>query len=282
MTHTKTEPTTRTNKLATVARILLGLVFSLSGLNHILALVPMPPMTGDTALFWNGLQQTGYFFPLLGVVELAAGLMLLWGRLVPLALAMATPIAVNVAAFHAVLAPQAMGMVVGVVALLGFLAWRHRAAFAGVLAARAGAAPVGVRAAELLLGVVFLASGVMGLFGLTPPPSTAGAAVMLKGLAAAGYFLPLMCGVQVVAGAMLIARRFVGVALMALVPIVVEIAAYRLWTSGARPMMMLVAVALVAVQAWLIAGHWSMFAPLLGREPRVRLPAVAQVSVARS
>jgi uncharacterized membrane protein YphA (DoxX/SURF4 family) len=271
-----TNTTTNTNKFATVARILLGLVFSLSGLNHILALVPMPPMTGDTALFWQGLQQTGYFFPLLGAVELAAGLLLLWGRLLPLALAMITPIAVNVAAFHAVLAPQAMGMVVGVTALLGFLLWHHRAAFARALAARAGAAPAGVRATELLLGVVFLASGVMGLFGVTPPASTAGAAVMLKGLAAAGYFLPLMCAVQVVAGAMLIARRFVGVALMALAPMVVEIAAYRLWTSGARPMMMLVAVALVAAEAWLIAGHWSMFVPLLGRGAHVQLPRPAR------
>jgi uncharacterized membrane protein YphA (DoxX/SURF4 family) len=265
-----TRTTTRLNKFATVARILLGLVFSLSGLNHILALVPMPPMTGDTALFWQGLQQTGYFLPLLGAVELAAGLMLLGGRLVPLALAMVTPIAINVAAFHAVLAPQAMGMVVGVTGLLGFLLWHHRVAFAGVLSARSGATPGGVRAAELLLGAVFLASGVMGLLGLTPPASTAGAAGMLKGLAAAGYFLPLLCTVQLVAGAMLLARRFVGLALMALAPIVVEIAAYRLWTSGARPLMMLVAVALVAAEAGLIAGHWSMFAPLLGRGPQVR------------
>jgi hypothetical protein len=275
MTRTTTTPTTRTNRFATIARMLLGLVFSLSGLNHILALVPMPAMTGDTALFWQGLQQTGYFFPLLGAVELAAGSLLLGGRLVPLALAMVTPIAVNMAAFHAVLAPQAMGMVVGVTGLLGFLLWHHRAAFAGALARRVGAAAVGVRATELLLGVVFLASGVMGLLGLTPPASAAGAAVMLKGLAAAGYFLPFMCAVQVLTGAMLIARRFVGVAVMALAPIVVEIAAYRLWTSGARPVMLLVAVALVAAEAWLVAGHWSMFAPLLGRGPHVGSPARA-------
>ena len=98
--------TTRSNKLLRVARVLLGVLFTFSGLNHVLGLVPMPAMAGDTALFWNGLEQTKYFFPLLGAVEAAAGLLLVTGRLVPLALILVAPVALNVAAFHAALAPQ--------------------------------------------------------------------------------------------------------------------------------------------------------------------------------
>ena len=60
---------------------------------------------------------------------------------------------------------------------------------------------------------------------------------------------------------------------MALAPMVVEIAAYRLWTSGARPLMVLVAMALVAAEVWLVIGHWNLFAPLLGRSPATRLAA---------
>jgi putative oxidoreductase len=267
MTPTTTRTTTRTTtgptRLTTAARILLGIIFGLSGLNHIFALVPMPAMTGDTALFWQGLQQTGYFFPLLGVVELTAGLLLVRGGRVPLALTLVAPIALNVAVFHAVLAPQALGMVVVLLAALGLLAWHHRAVFAGVLAARAATTSAGLRAGELLLGVVFVASGVLGLLGRTPPPSTPGAAVMMEGLAAAGYFLPALSALQVLAGTLLVARRYVGVALMVLAPIVVEIAAYRLWTAGARPMMLLVAVALVAAEVWLVVRHWPTFAPLV-------------------
>ena len=233
----------------------------------------MPAMEGNTALFWQGLQQAGYFFPLLGAIELGAGLLLVGGRLVPLGLTLIAPIALNVAAFHAVLAPQAMGMVVAMMAALGFLAWHHRAGFRSVLAGRAGPVTAGLRATELAMGVVFLASGVAGLIGRVPPASNEGAAVMLKGLAAAGYFLPAMCMVQLLAGALLIARRFVGLALMALAPMVMEIAAYRLWTSGARPLMVLVAVALVAAEVWLVIGHWNLFAPLLGRSPATRLAA---------
>src|SRR5262247_117452 len=106
MTHMNEPNRTKSQKVATVARVVLGLVFVLSGLNHLLWLVPMPAMSGDTALFWQGLRQSGYFFPLLGTIELGAGLLMLSGRLVPLALAAIAPIAANVAAFHAVLAPE--------------------------------------------------------------------------------------------------------------------------------------------------------------------------------
>src|SRR5262249_48171518 len=136
---------TRSNKLTTVARIVLGLVFTLSGINHVFGLVPMPPMAGATALFWQGLQQTGHFFPLLGGVEIAAGLLLLRGRMVPLALAMVAPIVVNVAAFHAVLAPQGLGIAVLITAATIYLARRHRAAFARLLAARPGGATASIR-----------------------------------------------------------------------------------------------------------------------------------------
>lgn len=247
---------------ATVARILLGIIFSLSGLNHLFALVPMPPMTGETAVFWQGLEQTGYFFPLLGTIELCAGLLLVAGRFVPLALTLVTPVAVNVMAFHAVLAPQAMAMALLVLAALGFAAWHHRDAFRTLVASRAAAVSPGVRLGEVVLGLVFVASGVAGLLGRVPPPSTADAAAMLQGLAASGYFLPAMCMVQILAGALLVARRYVGLALVALAPIVVEIAAFRLWTSGARPLMVLVAFALVAAQIWVAAGNRRMFASL--------------------
>ena len=272
----------RTNKIATVVRVLLGLAFSASGLNHLFALVPMPAMAGDTARFWQGLAGTSYFFPLLGAVELCAGLLLLSGRGLPLALALLAPVRVNVALFHAVLAPQAMGMVVGLVAASGFLAWRNRAAFAGVLRARAAASSTGVRIAEVVLGLAFVASGVAGFLGRTPPPATAGAALMMEGFAAAGYFFPMLAGVQVLAGAALVARRFVPLALGVLAPVVVEILAYRLWVAAARPAMVLVAVALVALEAWLAFAHRDAFIPLVGGgRPASPVPAGARVSLAR-
>jgi len=248
-------------KLAVAARIVLGLVFGLSGVNHILRLVPMPAMSGATALFWQGLEQTGYFFPLLGMVELGAGALLATGWMVPLALAVMAPILVNLALFHAVLAPAGLGVAALVMVSAIVVLRSQRAAFGRVLAARAGASSLGVRAIELLLGLGFIASGVAGALGHTPPPATAGAALMMKGLAASGYFLPLLCGVQIIAGALLVVRRYVGIALLVLAPVVVEIAAYRLYVASATPGMLAVAAALVAAMAALGLAHRRMFAP---------------------
>jgi uncharacterized membrane protein YphA (DoxX/SURF4 family) len=140
---------TRPSKLATAARIVLGLIFVLSGLNHFFFLVPMPPMSGATALFWQGLRQTAYFFPLLGATEVVAGALLLRGRWVPLALAIAAPIVVNVVAFHAVLALQGLPIAALLLVACAVLGWHQREAFAPLLRARTAAGPRGARAARL-------------------------------------------------------------------------------------------------------------------------------------
>ncbi|HEY8924955.1 MAG TPA: hypothetical protein VIU64_11285 [Polyangia bacterium] len=265
-TEASPRPSTRRRKLTVAARIGLGLIFGLSGINHALGLVAMPPMSGSTALFWEGLAQTKYFFPLLGLVELAAGALLATGWMVPLGLALVAPVVVNMVLFHALLAPQGLGIAALVLALAGAVARGHWAAFRRVLTARpapaAEARPAAAtRVLEIGLGLAFLASGVAGATGHTPPPSTAGAAAMMQGLAASGYFMPLLCGVQMAGGALLVARRYVGIALLALAPVVVEILAYRLYVAAAKPGMVVVAVALAAAMIGLAAAHRRMFAP---------------------
>lgn len=257
-------PSRALRRLETGIRIILGVLFTLSGLNHVLGFIPMPPMVGDTALFWEGLRQSGYFFPLLGLVEATAGALLLSGRGARLGLAIAAPIVVNVAVFHVALAPEALGVAAFVVAASAFLAYRWRAAYAPVLAAPSDVTARSVRVVEVILGLVFLASGVAALLGRTPPPSTAGAAVMMKGLAASGYFVPLLAGVQVAAGAMLLARRFVALTLVVLAPVVVEIVAYRIWTGAAAPRALIVSAALLAAEVWLAYAYRAVYAPLVG------------------
>jgi uncharacterized membrane protein YphA (DoxX/SURF4 family) len=135
-------------KLPTVARIVLGLVFFVFGLNGFLGFLPQPPMNEAAGSFAMALAKTGYFFPLLKGTEVVAGLLLLSGRYVPLALTVLAPIVVNIAAFHLFLAPS-VGMVVLLVALELYLAWAYRRAFAPMLQARVSpAAPETKRALE--------------------------------------------------------------------------------------------------------------------------------------
>src|SRR5690606_5513367 len=91
-------------KLPTVARVLLGLPFVVFGLNGFLQFLPQPALEGDAATYMGGLAAAGYFFPLLKATEIVAGIALLSGRFVPLALTVLAPIVLQIFAFHAFLA----------------------------------------------------------------------------------------------------------------------------------------------------------------------------------
>ncbi len=131
-------------KLPTAARLLLGTIFVVFGLNGLLHFLPTPPMPAAAGAFVGGLASSGYFFPLLKVTEIAAGTLLLAGVLVPFALTLLAPIIVNIAAFHLFLAPGNVGVVAAVLAAEIYLAWTHRAAFAPLFARPAKARAAGV------------------------------------------------------------------------------------------------------------------------------------------
>jgi uncharacterized membrane protein YphA (DoxX/SURF4 family) len=128
---------TLTRTLPTVARIILGATFLLFGLNGFFHFLPNPPLPSAAGRFLGGLAAAGYMFPLIKGTEVLAGLLLLAGRFVPLALTLLAPVIVNIVAFHAFLAPAGLALPFGVLALELFLAWSYRRAFAPLLRARA-------------------------------------------------------------------------------------------------------------------------------------------------
>jgi hypothetical protein len=127
------------------ARVTLGLVFLLFGLNYFLEFLPPPPPPPEQALgFLGGLMAGGYVFPLVKTIEVVAGAALLANRFVPLALTLLAPIVVNIAAFHFLLAPS-YAMPIALILLELYLAWTHRAAFLPMLRARSEEAPISER-----------------------------------------------------------------------------------------------------------------------------------------
>jgi putative oxidoreductase len=122
--------------LPTAARLFLGLVFTVFGLNFFLHFLPTPLPPPRAASFAGALFGSGYFFPLLKTVEVAAGLALLSGRFVTLALAVLAPIVINIVAFHLFLAPSGAALALAVLAAELYLAWTYRAAFAPMLKVR--------------------------------------------------------------------------------------------------------------------------------------------------
>lgn len=92
--------------LPTIARILLGLIFFVFGLNGFLNFIPPPPNMPEGAMtFFTAMMSTGYFFPLLKATETVCGLMLLTGIGAPLALVILAPISIQILFFHSYLTP---------------------------------------------------------------------------------------------------------------------------------------------------------------------------------
>ena len=84
--------------------------------------------------------------------------------------------------------------------------------------------------ARVLLGLFLFASGMAGLFHLTPPPppNMPPAAVAFNaGLMQAGYMMPLIFGTQTVVAVLLLLNRFVPLALALLAPFLVNSFAFH-------------------------------------------------------
>ncbi|MEP1097660.1 MAG: hypothetical protein ABJG78_21255 [Cyclobacteriaceae bacterium] len=117
---------------ATVARYLLGLIFLVFGLNGFLEFLPAPSMGLKAGAFMGALASTGYFFPMVKLLEVVSGIMLLTGKYVPLAIAILGPITLNIFMFHAALEPG--GLPIAIVVFGGniLLAVANKDKFKGV------------------------------------------------------------------------------------------------------------------------------------------------------
>ena len=119
-------------KVTLVARILLGIVFVFFGLNIILQFMKMPPPPGDAGQYLTILAVHG-IMRVIGLLQIVAGILLLVGRYVPLALVILAPIIANILLFHVFLlggAGIAPGLVVTVLEV--FLIWAYRLSFRGL------------------------------------------------------------------------------------------------------------------------------------------------------
>lgn len=120
--------------------------------------------------------------------------------------------------------------------------------------------------ARMLMGLMLCAFGVFGLltaFGaLTPPPAPmpAGATAFAGALANTGYMMPLVSGVQLLVGVLLLVKQFVPLALVLLAPLLVNILAFHVFLAPAGIVPGLVLTALELYLAWV---YRAAYRPLL-------------------
>src|ERR1700723_222408 len=125
--------------VSVIARFLLGLQFTVFGLNGFLNFIHQPPPANPLALQFLIAVSSSHFAAFFFAVQLIGGLLLLSGYFVPLALTLLAAELYNILAFHLTFAPAtiAPALVASVLWVLIFLA--YRASFRGIPAAKPAA-----------------------------------------------------------------------------------------------------------------------------------------------
>ena len=117
--------------------------------------------------------------------------------------------------------------------------------------------------ARYLAGVIFLIFGLNGFLHFIPLPPPSGVAGQFMGALFVSHYLNLIFGLQVVGGALLLANRFVPLALAILGPVIVNILSFHaLMAPSGLPL----AVVVTLLWALIFVGVRSAFAALF--QPR--------------
>jgi putative oxidoreductase len=119
-----------------VARYLLGLMFTVFGLNGFLNFIHQPPPTNPLALQFFGAIMASHFAAFFFAGQVLGGLLLLFGVFVPLALTVLAAELYNILAFHLTMAPGSIApaLVACVLWILVFLQYREN--FQGIFSAK--------------------------------------------------------------------------------------------------------------------------------------------------
>jgi putative oxidoreductase len=121
--------------VSVVARYLLGMMFTVFGLNGFLNFIHQPLPANPLAMQFFIATSASHFAEFFFAVQLLAGLLLLSGFFVPLALTLLAAELYNILAFHLTLAPGiAPGLAACVLWVLVF--FNYRESFRGLLAAK--------------------------------------------------------------------------------------------------------------------------------------------------
>jgi uncharacterized membrane protein YphA (DoxX/SURF4 family) len=118
-------------------------------------------------------------------------------------------------------------------------------------------------AVRILMGLGFCVFGLNGFFHFIPEPKTAmpeGAKAFAGALFQTGYMFQLISGTQLVSGLLLLLNRFVPLALILLMPVLVNIIAFHLFLqpAGFAP-----GAVLMAFELFLAWGYRAAYCPIL-------------------
>ena len=119
-----------------IARLLLGLIFLVLGLNGFLNFLSMGPMPSGLAGQFIGALVLSHYFWVVAALQVAGGALLLVNRYVPLALVLLGPVIVNIICYHVFLNPMGWPLPLVVTILWFIVFYGKRQYFSGIFAQR--------------------------------------------------------------------------------------------------------------------------------------------------
>ena len=108
------------------ARLIFGAIFLIFGLNGFLKFLPTPPMSPEAGALLGAFAKTGYFFPMIKIIEIITALMILTNRLSALGTVLIFPILVGITTIHIFLNPEGLPMMIFIHILHGIIAYGYK------------------------------------------------------------------------------------------------------------------------------------------------------------
>jgi hypothetical protein len=115
--------------MTTIARILLGVIFLVLGLNGFFHFIPAPPIGGLAGTFFNAMIASN-FYVMVFAVQVIAGISLLLNQYVPLTLVVLAALLANILNFHITMMPSGLPLPLFTTLLWFVTAWPLRSHFA--------------------------------------------------------------------------------------------------------------------------------------------------------
>ena len=120
-----------------IARLLLGLIFVVFGLNGFMNFLSMGPMPAGLAGQFIGALFLSHYLWVVAGLQVAGGVLLLVNRFVPLALVLLGPVIVNILLYHFLLNISGVALAIVVTILWFIVFYAHRQYFSGIFVQRA-------------------------------------------------------------------------------------------------------------------------------------------------
>lgn len=117
------------NKVLVGIQIVAGLMLIMFGSNKFIHFMSMPESSVAMGLFMGALNAADYVFPVVGAVEVLAGVAFVVNRYVALMVVILTPVMLNAFLAHLVLDTSGIGGSAMLLVMMGTIFYNHRAEY---------------------------------------------------------------------------------------------------------------------------------------------------------